>query len=225
MNLFGVTQPYPLLLEAYSKLPSEFEKILSFCSVIAFRYNVIGGLDPKKQEQVFHIAAKKIFDGEITKSSQVAQELRSIYLNDEAFVNSFSTKQINTKGKKKLARYILFSLENQIAGTDRTFEDDTATIEHILPENPTSDWEKYFSLEEQENYIYRLGNLTLLESAKNNDCGTKPFEEKQEVYHKSQYEMTKQMDYPEWTASQVRSRQEKLAKMATSVWRISQISN
>ncbi|HRH42708.1 MAG TPA: DUF262 domain-containing HNH endonuclease family protein [Pyrinomonadaceae bacterium] len=225
LKLFGVTQPYPLLLEAYFKLNSEFEDILKFCSIIAFRYNIIGGLDPKKQEQVFHITAKKTFNGEITKASQVAQELRSIYLNDEAFVNSFSTKQINTKGKKKLARFILFSLENQIAGTDRHFEDETATIEHILPENPTLDWEQYFPLGEQENYIYRLGNLTLLESSKNNNCGTKPFLDKQEIYKLSQYKMTEQIDYPEWTANQVRSRQENLAKTAKTVWKISQLSN
>ncbi|HEX8198315.1 MAG TPA: DUF262 domain-containing HNH endonuclease family protein [Pyrinomonadaceae bacterium] len=225
LRLFGVTQPYPLLLEAYFKLPSEFEDVLRFCSIIAFRYNVIGGLDPKRQEQAFHIAAKKIFQGEITRSSQVAQELRSIYLNDEAFVNSFSTKQINTKGKKKLARYILYSLENQIAGTDRSPDDESATIEHILPENPTTDWEQYFALEEQENYIFRLGNLTLLESGKNNDCGTKLYLEKLPIYKQSQFRMTSSIDYPEWTPTQVRLRQEFLARVATSVWKITQISS
>lgn len=223
LKLFGVTQPYPLLLESYFSLPDEFETILRFCSVIAFRYNVIGGLDPKRQEQIFHVAAKKIFNGEITKANQVAQELRSIYHNDEAFTNSFSTKQINTKGKKKLARYILYALENQIAGTDRSPDDESATIEHILPENPTIDWEQYFAPEEQENYIFRIGNLTLLESSKNNECGTKLYSEKLPIYKQSQLKMTNTIDYPEWTPNQVRLRQEYLAKIATSIWKISQI--
>lgn len=224
LKLFGVTQPYPLLLEAYFKLPSEFESILRFCSIIAFRYNVIGGLDPKRQEQIFHIAAKKIFEGEIVNSSQVAQELKNIYLRDEPFVNSFATKQINTKSKKKLARYILFSMENQIAQTERNFEDESATIEHILPENPLAEWEHFFAQDEIENYIYRLGNLTLLESSKNNDCGNKLYSEKLPVYKQSHYKMTENIDYPEWGAAQIRSRQEELAKLATAVWRISQIS-
>jgi hypothetical protein len=94
-----------------------------------------------------------------------------------------------------------------------------------LPENPPIEWETSFSLEEQENYTYRLGNLTLLESSKNNDCGTKPFEEKQIFYRQSQYKMTKDIDYPEWTSSQVRFRQEKLAEIAKTVWKITQISN
>lgn len=226
LKLFGVTQPYPLLLESYFKLPiSQFEDVLRFCSVIAFRYNVVGNLDPKRQELAFHNASKKLFDAKITNSSQIAQELKNIYIDDERFENLFSTKQVNTKSKKKLARYILYSLENQIAGTERNFEDDTATIEHILPENPSDEWEDVFTQEEQENYVYRLGNLTLLESAKNNDCGTKPFSEKQKIYQQSQYQMTRQIDYPEWTANQIRSRQESLAKTAKTVWKITQLSS
>ncbi len=225
LKSFGVTQPFPLLLEAYFKLPiSQFEDVLRFCSVIAFRYNVIGNLDPKRQELAFHNASKKLFDGLITNSSQVALELKNIYIDDERFENLFSTKQVNTKNKKKLARFILYSLENQIAGTERNFEDETASIEHILPENPPIEWETSFTEEEQENYIYRLGNLTLLESAKNNDCGTKPFSEKQTIYKQSQYQMTKQIDYSEWTTNQIRSRQENLAKIAKTVWKISQLS-
>lgn len=226
LKLFGVTQPYPLLLESYFKLSiSQFEDVLRFCSVIAFRYNVIGNLDPKRQELAFHNASKKLFDGKITNSSQIAQELKNIYIDDERFENLFSTKQVNTKSKKKLARYILYSLENQIAGTEKNFEDDTATIEHILPENPSDEWEEIFTQEEHENYVYRLGNLTLLESAKNNDCGTKSFSEKQKIYQQSQYQMTKQIDYPEWTVNQIRLRQENLAKTAKTVWKISQLSN
>lgn len=224
LKLFGVRQPFPLLLEAYFKLPNDFESILRFCSIIAFRYNKIGGLDPKRQEEVFHLAAKKIFKGEIKNANQVAQELKRVYLTDERFINSFTTKQVNTKSQKKLARYILYSLENQIAGTERNFEDESATIEHILPENPSKEWEEFFAIDDFENYIYRLGNLTLLESKKNNDCGDKPYAEKLPVYKNSQYEMTNKIDFPEWTATQIRSRQEKMAKIATSIWRIAQLS-
>ena len=40
------------------------------------------------------------------------------------------------------------------AGTANQFEDATSTIEHILPENPTSEWETAFPSDEQEEYIY-----------------------------------------------------------------------
>ena len=224
LKLFGVTQPYPLLLVAYFMMEEEFESVLRFCSIIAFRYNVISGLNPNKQEQTFHQAAKKVFEGTIRSANQVAQELRDIYPNDEDFANVFSTKQINTNKQKKLARYILYSLENQIAGTNRNYEDESGTIEHILPENPSAEWRQFFSYDEQINYIYRIGNLTLLEPSKNRECGTKLFAEKQLIYNQSQYEMTNKISHTDWTTDQVRQRQEFLSRYATTIWRINQIS-
>ena len=51
LNLFKVVQCYPLLLNAYTKFTIEdFKKVLRFCSVISFRYNVIAGLNPNAQE-------------------------------------------------------------------------------------------------------------------------------------------------------------------------------
>ena len=222
LKLFNVTQCYPLLMEAYFKLPQpEFERVLRICSVISFRYNVMGGQNPKVQEHVYNKTARKIYEREITSATQVVQELKDVYPDDEDFVGSFSTKTVNTKSRKKLARYILYALENQIAGTDRNYEDESGTIEHILPENPAQQWEQEFSSEEQADYVYRLGNLTLLESGKNNtECQNASYMEKLPIYKTSQYSMTNSIDYPGWTPEQIRLRQQKLAKTATAIWRI-----
>ena len=42
-------------------------------------------------------------------------------------------------------------------------ETDPATVEHVLPQNPTSGWEEDFPPDKWDAYIYRIGNLTLLE--------------------------------------------------------------
>jgi len=222
LKLFNITQCYTLLMEAWFKLSQpEFERVLRICSVISFRYNVIGGLNPNVQEHAYNRAARKIYQGEITKAAQVMKELKDVYPSDEGFVNSFSTKTINTKSKKKLARYILFSLENQLAGTHRDLEDDSATIEHILPENPSQQWTQNFSHEEQATYVCRIGNLTLLETSKNStECRNLSYSEKLPIYKTSQYVMTNSIDYPDWSPEQIRLRQGKLAKLATAVWRI-----
>jgi Protein of unknown function DUF262/Protein of unknown function (DUF1524) len=222
LKLFNITQCYTLLMEAWFKLSQpEFERVLRICSVISFRYNVIGGLNPKVQEHAYNRAARKIYQGEITKAAQVMKELKDVYPSDEVFISSFSTKTINTKSKKKLARYILFSIENQLAGTDRNYEDESATIEHILPENPSQQWTQNFSPEEQAAYVYRIGNLTLLETSKNStECRNLSYAEKLPIYKTSQYVMTNSIDYPDWSPEQIRLRQGKLAKLATAVWRI-----
>ncbi len=220
LKLFNVTQCFPLLLVVYDKMLPEFERILRICAVLSFRYNVIAGLNPNLQEVSFNRAARGVYKGTITNATQVAQELKDIYPTDEDFVNSFSTKILNTKRSKKLVRYIMYALENQMAGTDRNFEDESGTIEHILPENPSEQWEQFFSIEEQPSYIYRLGNYTLLETGKNIECQNSPYPEKLPIYKTSQYRMTNSIDYPEWTQSQISSRQRMLAKVATSIWRI-----
>ncbi len=222
LKLFNVTQCSPLLLVAFDKLSLlDFERVLRACVVISFRYNVVAGRNPKVQERVYNRVACKIHAGKIVNASQVEAEIKEIYLTDEEFVNTFSTKTSNTKRSKKLVRYILYSLENQIAGTDRNYEDESGTIEHILPENPSQQWDTFFSLDEQETYIYRLGNYTLLESRKNSaECKNGSYSEKLPIYKTSQYKITNSIDFPEWTPAQVRSRQAKLAKVATSIWRI-----
>jgi uncharacterized protein with ParB-like and HNH nuclease domain len=222
LRLFNVTQCYPLLLVAHEKLPRpEFERVLRACAVISFRYNVIAGQNPKVQEGVYNRAACKIYTGTIGTAAQVEQELEEIYLSDEEFVNAFQTKTLNTKRGRKLARYILYALENQVASTDRHFEDDPGTIEHILPENPSAQWEQNFPPDQQSDYIYRLGNFTLLESSKNStECQNASYLEKIPVYKTSQYQMTKNIDFPDWTPAQVKSRQSQMARWATAVWRI-----
>ena len=120
----------------------------------------------------------KIFSEEITKASQASDYLKTIYVSDDSFAQAFSTKLLSTKRNKNLVKYILVELENTIAGTSNQYEDATSTIEHILPENPSSEWEISFPSDEQEEYIYLLGNYTLLEDTLNKRASDKPFVEK-----------------------------------------------
>jgi hypothetical protein len=222
LKLFNVTQCYPLLLVAYAKLPiAEFERVLRACVVISFRYNVIGGQNPKVQEGVYNRAARKIFNRVFTKATQVEQDLKEVYLSDEEFESAFATKTLNFKRSRKLVRYILYSLENQLASAAYNYEDDFGTIEHILPENPILEWEQFFNKDEQISFLVRLGNYTLLESDKNSaDCQNALYAIKLPIYQTSKYQITNRIKFPEWTPSQVRSRQEQMAKWAKSVWQI-----
>jgi hypothetical protein len=224
LDLFNVSQCYSLLLSGYERLePQEFTRLLQICAIISFRYNVIGNLNANTMEEVYNRAALKVYKGEATSARQIFQELKPIYVADESFKNDFSTKAVNTgSGRgKKLARYILFSIENQLANKDYDFEDGTATIEHILPENPGEQWEQFFSPEEQESAVYRLGNLTLLEVSKNKECGNATYGEKLKIYQTSAYRLTAQeTNFSEWTPETLRKRQERMARWANAVWRM-----
>jgi hypothetical protein len=221
IELFREKQALPLLMAAYNSLENDtFTAVLRIVVVITFRYTIVAGLNPNQKEQRYSQAAQKISRREIKTPAQVAKELATIYPNDRDFKNDFSTLPVSTKRNRKLARYILFGLENQLSQRDLDFEDDPATIEHILPENANDDWNGSFTPSMQENYVYRLGNYTLLEADKNRECGTRSFTDKKAIYAESQYTMTRQIMAEDWTPYTLDSRQTRLADAAKSVWRL-----
>jgi uncharacterized protein with ParB-like and HNH nuclease domain len=221
LEIFQVKQCLPILLIAYDKMFNNFDKILKIITVISFRATVIGGYHSGRLEDIYNKAALKIANGEITTPQQLAEEIKELYLTDTDFKNDFSTISLNTRRNKKLIRYILFELENQMSNNSYDFEEHNATIEHILPENPSEEWEKYFSKNVLENYIFRIGNYTLLEAGKNRDIGNKIYTEKITVFETSGFEMTKKINFPEWNANNLDKRQSELAKIAISIWRVS----
>jgi hypothetical protein len=129
---------------------------------------------------------------------------------------------INSKRKKNLIKYILVKMENQLVGTDsHQSEDASSSIEHILPENPGSIWETSFTVGEQTEYIYRIGNYTLLETSINHRLENEmPFTEKLTEYKTSKYIMTKDhLLYDDWTLETLSQHQQKMAKWAKGIWK------
>lgn len=222
LKLFQAVGAKPMLLSAYLKYNrTEFSRLLRLCVIMSFRYSIIGKKNPNELESVYNKIAVEIYNKNITTAREAFRLMQYLYPPDEDFKNDFATKAINTKNAKKLVRYILYALENQLAASDRDYEADDGTIEHILPESPDIEWNNYFSEDIQHNYIYRLGNYTLLEAKKNAQvCGSQPFEKKKDVYHSSQYKMTLSIKASEWNPVVLKQRQEKLAKIAASVWKV-----
>lgn len=224
MKLFGVKQQLPLLMVAKEKFSDqEFDKTLKVISTISFRYNVIGSRQANRMEELYNSVSQKIFNLSLTTAQGIFNEIRELYISDADFKNDFSTLKLYSYGRtKKLARYILFELENNLMqGGDRDYELDPATIEHILPENAGANWDNDFPQIIQPNYIYRLGNYTLLEDHINRDCEILPFDQKKAFYSNSQYQMSNEINYNDWNPTILDKRQNDLARKATSIWRIS----
>jgi len=222
LKLFGVSQQVPLLLSVYRHFDeNEFVRVVRICSVISFRYATIGKLNPNEMERVYNKCAIKVANKELTNSREVFENLKTIYVDDEAFENSFSSISIDI-GKRKLIKYILISIENQKAGQDYGYDESDATIEHILPQNIDLDsqWAENFSDDERENLTSRLGNYLLLEVNKNKDIGNKYFDEKKEVYKTSKYLMTNSFNYSQWNIDNIKQHQKEFAKIAKGVWRL-----
>lgn len=223
LTLFKEKQAYPILIAAYNNLSLEdFSKVLKLVTVITFRYTVIAKLHTNLKEDVYNKAAVRISEKSATSITAIADLLRSLYPADNDFRNDFSTKSISTKRGKKIVRYILFALENQLSNTDKDFEDDPGTIEHILPENGNEHYLEEFPQAIHDSVVYRLGNYTLLEDTKNRACSTLPFDDKKAIYATSQYRLSLDIQANSWTPQSIENRQSRLANTATAVWRIPQ---
>ncbi|MBN1088965.1 HNH endonuclease family protein [Pantoea sp. 1B4] len=221
LDLFKVSQCFPLLMAANQHLDSdEFTKVLRICTVISFRYLIISGQNPNAMEKIYADTAILISSGRITRAQEVFDKLKGLYISDDEFTRNFEEKSIKTKRSAKLARYILYTIESHLSSSYKDYENDPGTLEHILPENPSVDWEIDFPVDTQESFIYRIGNFTLLEANKNKTVANGMINVKAKAYQESKYELSKKFGYQSWTPETIRLRQAYLAKQAKAVWSI-----
>jgi hypothetical protein len=74
-----------------------------------------------------------------------------------------------------------------------------------------------------QQYRYRLGNMTLLETGKNNSIGNASFSEKKEVYKESSVPGTRTIgmsDIADWTENEIDMHQRRMAAAAKGIWRL-----
>lgn len=224
LKLFRVRQLTPLFFAAWERFsPEDFGRVLKLGSVIAFRYNMVSKRNPNEMEPVTHEAAKAILSGKAKNPAAVFRILESIYVGDDQFTHAFSLLEIPTQGnKRKLAKYVLCRLETDRSGRTCDPDTDPATIEHILPENPGNEWEENFPAESWEKWVYKVGNLTLLDASANREIGNSAYPEKAKQYCSSRYEITARIPElapTQWNIELLAKRQEELVQRAAHVWR------
>nr|VFJ60140.1 MAG: Uncharacterized conserved protein, contains ParB-like and HNH nuclease domains [Candidatus Kentron sp. FW] len=203
LSLFGVRQPLALLLACYKHCErADFTRILRAVAVISFRYNVVCNLPPQDQERLYNEVARKVSDGSHKTRGDIIAALRKIYPDDNKFKTDFGEKELRTTSSRnrRVARYVLFALEKQLSGQDFEFESATYDIEHILPENPSESWASAIAESKQERMIYRLGNMTPLETGRNRELGNADYETKRGMYRDSDFQITQAIakHYDQW---------------------------
>lgn len=229
LRLFRSRQMIPLLFAAWDRFSREdFGRTLKLVSVVSFRYSVVSGLNPSAMEPAYHAAARDVLSRAATSPRDVAQRLGSVLVDDRKFEEDFAQFAFESGGqRRKLAKYILARLEEDASQRSCDPETDPASIEHILPENPSSEWDEEFPPETAAANVYRLGNLTLLEKGLNREVANGSYARKLDVYQRSGYELTRgvvALAPSEWTCALLEERQRRLAQRAVHVWRTDFVS-
>ena len=113
---------------------------------------------------------------------------------------------------RSFAKYLLLKLDLIYRGSSTPMIPQAiASIEHILPRNPSADSQgvKDFSEAEREEWTNKLGNLVLISRRKNTSQGNRDYVEKKEKYFEKNIEMFPNsiriyQNYPEWKLSDLK---------------------
>ncbi len=227
LSMFNVRQPLAMLLACYLRFSvanrEGFSRILRAVAVISFRYNVICSLQTHEQERLYSEIAWKVSGGSIADFRQVLDALRELDPDDRQFRAAFTEKELRTTSSrnKKVVRYILFEIEKQRSGQALDFESAKYSIEHILPEKPSEEW-AHVEDAKLDRLVYRLGNMTILETTRNRELGNAGYSQKRAAYEQSDIAITNKiaLHYDSWDEQKIEVRQGKLADIAAGIWKL-----
>ena len=229
LRLFRVTQCNPILLNVTQafRRPKDIAKSFLIVANFSFRYFIIGNQSPGNLERVSNTIAVKIRKGKVTKPKELAEELQAIS-PDATFRADFSLVEFS-KARARIARYTLAKLNNHLSknanGAEQVTNPDAkqVNLEHVLPQNPTQIWRAGFEKQvAPEDYIYKLGNLTLLTNKVNRDVADKSFaDKKKEAFSKSALVLNQTVRrFSKWSNVEIEKRQQELAKVALELWNL-----
>lgn len=229
LRLFRITQMNPLLINAMQRFStaSDIAKTFRIVANFAFRYFIIGNQSPGNLERVSANIAFEIRAKTYTSSKHIADALRSIS-SDPVFRSDFT---LASMGSRRIARYTLAKITNHLAkqssptGGEQVANPDArqVNLEHVFPESNPSAWRPDFSLGvDPADYIYRIGNLTLLLVKPNKLAADKSFGDKKKIALNASGLKVNEFFRPlsKWGDREIDRRQAGLAKAALEIWKL-----
>jgi hypothetical protein len=229
LRLFRTTQMSPLLLNAIQQFSTnkDIAKTFRIVANFAFRYFIIGNQSPGNLERVSANIAYEIRNGTYKSSKDVADALRGVN-TDPTFRANF---EIASLEGKRIARYTLARINNHLtrqaspSGGEIIANPDgkQANLEHVFPESDPASWHSAFSSSvKPSDYIYRIGNLTILKAKINREQADKSFKEKKAIgLDDSPLKINEVFrGLSKWGDREIEQRQLALAKAALEVWKL-----
>ena len=113
---------------------------------------------------------------------------------------------------KSYIKFIFGKLEKHNTKVSVNFRDPKITIEHIMPQKLTEDWQNILGENFEDihkEYLHNIGNLILTEF--NSEMGNKPFDEKQTKLKKSNLNFRNEiLNAKKWSKLEIKNHQEKM---------------
>ncbi|WP_231220930.1 DUF262 and DUF1524 domain-containing protein [Helicobacter pylori] len=217
---------YPLLLELYSDYSDGVLSKDDFIPIIALIESYICrrkvcGIPPNGLNRLFASFAKRIQKDEYFKSLKVHFLLlknNQRFPNNDEFKDCFITIDFYNFEKNK---YFFERLEN--FDTKEPVNTKGLTIEHIMPQKLTEEWERDLGenfKEIHDKYLHTIGNLTL--TGYNDKYSNNSFQEKQDMekgFKNSPLRLNQGLrDLKSFGKEEIKKRANDLADLALKIW-------
>ncbi len=224
LNTIKVTTAYPLILNLYSDYKEKKLSKTDFIEILRTIENFlirrfVCNIPTNSLNTIFSqvcLAMTNQPDGPVDAIKNLLQSQK--YPKDDAFRMCFQQTAFYGLSPTKL---ILGTLEAHYSCKE-TVKLDELSIEHIMPQSPSSDWKKHLGEnweQTYELYLHTIGNLTL--TGYNPELGNLEFEKKKVVYEKSNLSLNKYFkdnNISSWQEDDIKKRAEELAEQALKIW-------
>jgi hypothetical protein len=211
----------PLLLAGMRCMNRKnFAKLARSVVSLIVRHAVVTNRNPSDLENAFFESARLLRKRheEGAPDSRALQEvnhrLRKINPDDPSVKREFEKLLLS----RNQAQFLLSSIAARMQGGTKELGITDGTVEHIFPQHPDPCWKNANKL---TDYVWHVGNLTLLGGRVNNKLGNACFDKKRHAYQKSEITMTKQIarDFSAWDVPQILKRANDLASKAVEIWK------
>lgn len=162
-----------------------------------------------------------------TKTKTFARNGEGVFTK-QLFAEKLAEKSDFSAGSAQfILRNIIMENEQYSFGSLHLYEPKKLNLEHILPQTPSKWGEKWWNLESatstdlHSEFLWKIGNLTLLDRSGNASIGNKIFSKKMAVYGSdSQPMITSEIarKYSEWGEEEIKQRGMDIANSVADIW-------
>lgn len=219
LKILGAATFYPIVISMMTRNFSEKEiaLVLKNVEILYFRNNTICKNASNALERFFSQLAQDITEETLDNIEEICLEIKKQGVDDKVFEEAFN---VWTGKQKDIIRYILYMIHLYLSenATKVNTDNTVVHIEHIMPSN-NSVWKVDESI--HADYLWRIGNMTLMLGKANIKASNKLFDEKKDIYKRSLILPNPDVyDYSTWGPDEINDRQKKLCKYAMKIWRI-----
>lgn len=143
--------------------------------------------------------------------------------SDDKFLESLKNDKIYKLSNSSICKFLLTAIENW--GSKEILQCDNLTIEHIMPQNLTPEWQRVISSADHEKYLHTLGNLTI--TGYNSELSDKSFIEKVKLIKEKSKAARLNVDVinkNQWTVGTIRMRALRLASIIMKIFDIKKVN-